>query len=91
MRSIIFAAALALVAPPAHAQFTTVQPFGNGYIANTPFHPPTTIQPFAGGAIMNTPFQQPTTINRFGNGYIINRPQPLPSQMPCYMPMGCNQ
>lgn len=75
---ILGAALLSLTAGTAHAQVTTVQPFGNGYVVNTPGHPPTTIQPFGEGAIVNTPGEPPTTIMPFGNGYIVNEPAAPP-------------
>jgi hypothetical protein len=62
MRTLVLslaAATLALCASsgPAHAQRSTIiQPFGNGYIANTPGQPPTTIQPFGNGAIMTNAY-----------------------------------
>lgn len=89
LRKLMFGTAIALMPTLAHAQSTYVQPFGNGWIANTPGQPATTIQPFGGGYIENTPGQMPTTIQQFGNGYTINTPPPMP-KMPCYMPMGCN-
>lgn len=63
----------------ASAQPTTIQPFGNGLIMNTPGQMPTTVQPFGSGAIMNTPGQMPTTIQPFGNGATINTPGEMPS------------
>ena len=41
----------------AWAQTTTVQPFGRGYIINTPGQMPTTVQPFGRGYIINNPNQ----------------------------------
>jgi putative transposon-encoded protein len=75
--------ALALTATSA-AALTTIMPFGNGYIVNTPMQPPSTVMPFGNGAIINTPGQAPTTVMPFGNGYIVNEPmRPLrPLQMP---------
>lgn len=75
---ILGAALLSLTAGIANAQVTTVQPFGDGYVVNTPGQPPTTIQPFGEGAIVNTPGEPPTTIAPFGDGYIINAPAAPP-------------
>jgi putative transposon-encoded protein len=68
--SLLIASALAAWAQ----QQSTVMPFGNGYIINTPGKLPTTIQPFGNGSIINRPGQMPTTVQPFGNGLIINNP-----------------